>query len=89
VKVNGFQSLNNLTQTESSRSQATTKKADTAAPAAHADVVTHLSSAAQDASQDIDMARVEELRQAIRDGSLSMNADKIAEGLLKSLTDEV
>ncbi|WP_299261745.1 flagellar biosynthesis anti-sigma factor FlgM [uncultured Kushneria sp.] len=41
-------------------------------------------SSAQDGSQDIDTARVNELRQAIRDGSFEVDTGKIADGLIAS-----
>jgi|TARA_R110002020_G_scaffold107651_5_gene249838 negative regulator of flagellin synthesis FlgM len=88
VKINGYQPPSSVTQSDSSRSQATQKSDGAKAGAANqADVVTHLSQLPQDASQDINSARVEELREAIRDGKLNMNTDNIAEALLKSLTD--
>lgn len=57
----------------------------TNAPASEPASVTHLSSATQDASLDIDQARVDEIRQAIRDGKLHLDAGKIADGLLASI----
>lgn len=48
---------------------------------------THLSQGAADASQDIDTVRVEELRDAIREGRLDMRADRIADGLIASVQD--
>lgn len=50
--------------------------------------VTHLSQGLQDASQDIDEARVAEIRQAIADGRLQINPEKIAAGLIASLQQE-
>lgn len=41
-------------------------------------------SSAHDGSQDIDTARVDELREAIRDGHFEIRADKIADGLIES-----
>lgn len=37
-----------------------------------------------DASQDIDMARVNEIRDAISQGKLEIRSDKIADGLIAS-----
>lgn len=48
---------------------------------------THLSQAATDTSQDIDTVRVEELREAIREGRLDIRADRIADGLIASVKD--
>lgn len=41
----------------------------------------------QPGTQDIDMSRVETLKQAIRDGSLKIDAGKIADALLKETQD--
>lgn len=49
--------------------------------------VTHLSRPASDTSQDIDQARVSELRQAIADGRLKMDTSRIADRLIASLGD--
>ncbi|WP_447956854.1 flagellar biosynthesis anti-sigma factor FlgM [Vreelandella sp. EE7] len=46
---------------------------------------TRLSQMHMDDSQDIDMTRVEELREAIRDGSLEVRADRIADSLIAQL----
>lgn len=48
---------------------------------------THLSHGAADASQDIDSARVDEIRDAIREGRLEIRADRIADGLIDSVRD--
>ena len=49
---------------------------------------THLGQKATDASRDIDMARVEEIREAIREGRLEVRADRIADALIESLVAE-
>ncbi|WP_404298408.1 flagellar biosynthesis anti-sigma factor FlgM [Halomonas sp.] len=46
---------------------------------------THLSHDAANTSQDIDVARVAEIREAIRDGRLEIHADRIADGLLDNV----
>ncbi len=52
--------------------------------------VSHLSAAAsKDASQDVDSARVDEIRQAIRDGRLQINAERIADGLIASVREQL
>jgi negative regulator of flagellin synthesis FlgM len=56
-----------------------------AAPAAGPGSITHLSLGAQDPSLDIDQARVDEIRQAIREGKLTLDSGKIADGLLASI----
>lgn len=48
--------------------------------------IAHLGQSAEtDASQDIDMARVMEIRQAIGEGRLQFRPERIAEGLLESV----
>jgi len=59
----------------------------TAQGSAEAGSTTRLSRAGSDASQDIDHARVAELRQAISDGSLKMDTDRIADRLIASVRD--
>ncbi|RCV90950.1 flagellar biosynthesis anti-sigma factor FlgM [Billgrantia montanilacus] len=46
---------------------------------------THLRQNAADTSRDIDIARVDEIREAIREGRLEIHADRIADGLIESL----
>lgn len=48
--------------------------------------VAHLRAPTGD-GQDIDQARVEEVRQAIAEGRLEINADRIADGLIQSVQD--
>lgn len=64
------------------RSDAPTQAETTASPAA----VTTLGQASEAASsQDIDLARVAEIRQAISEGRLEIRADRIADGLIRSV----
>ncbi|MDR5875303.1 flagellar biosynthesis anti-sigma factor FlgM [Halomonas sp. CUBES01] len=46
---------------------------------------TQLSTQSADATHDIDSAKVEEIRDAIRDGRLEIRADRIADGLIANL----
>lgn len=46
---------------------------------------TRLSQMHMDDSQDIDTVRVEEIREAIREGRLEIHADRIADGLIAQL----
>lgn len=46
---------------------------------------TQLSQSRIDDSQDIDLAKVEEIRDAIREGRLEIRADRIADGLIANL----
>jgi negative regulator of flagellin synthesis FlgM len=50
-------------------------------------VLTHLHNGAADAEQDIDAAKVAEVRDAIREGKLELHPERIAEGLLASVHD--
>lgn len=68
---------------QSAKTGATTSGA--AAPEAGPGSITHLSLPAQDPSLDIDQARVDEIRQAIREGKLALDSGKIADGLLASI----
>ena len=49
--------------------------------------VAHLRQPAADSGQDINTARVDEIRQAISEGRLEIRADKIADGLIESVRD--
>lgn len=49
--------------------------------------LTHLRQAATDSSQDIDTARVAEIREAIREGRLEIKPERIADGLIASVQD--
>jgi negative regulator of flagellin synthesis FlgM len=52
--------------------------------------VTHLSAASsRTGSEDIDMARVAELRQAIIEGRLEVSAERIADGLIASVREQL
>ncbi|AIA74533.1 MAG: flagellar biosynthesis anti-sigma factor FlgM [Vreelandella alkaliphila] len=48
---------------------------------------TQLSQTHTDSSHDIDTAKVEEIREAIREGKLEIRADRIADGLIANLKD--
>ncbi|GHE21086.1 flagellar biosynthesis anti-sigma factor FlgM [Halomonas urumqiensis] len=47
--------------------------------------MTHLSQRASDTGQDIDTARVAEIREAIREGRLEIHAERIADGLIDNV----
>ncbi|XGA80148.1 flagellar biosynthesis anti-sigma factor FlgM [Halomonas sp. CH40] len=46
---------------------------------------TRLSQQSMDVSQDIDSAKVDEIRTAIREGRMEINPERIADGLLSKL----
>ncbi|WP_275287388.1 flagellar biosynthesis anti-sigma factor FlgM [Halomonas elongata] len=87
MKVDNHQPLrpDQTTQGEPAR------KAQDTPPAQHASddpaTMTHLRHAGTDTSQDIDAARVDELRDAIREGRLEIRPERIADGLIASVQD--
>jgi negative regulator of flagellin synthesis FlgM len=85
LKIDNNSPSRHLESVGSRQSAKTSATSSTAAPAAGPGSVTHLSLAAQDQSLDIDQARVDEIRQAIREGKLSLDSGKIADGLLASI----
>ncbi|MFU8783863.1 flagellar biosynthesis anti-sigma factor FlgM [Aliidiomarina sp.] len=86
MKINGMQPLPVSNQHEQSKTSSKSSAAATSqTPAAGPAAVTHFSQALENTSQDIDMARVDELKQAIRDGKLDIRADKIADSLIDSV----
>ncbi|SBR52403.1 MULTISPECIES: flagellar biosynthesis anti-sigma factor FlgM [unclassified Halomonas] len=65
-----------------------TQKAEnspSAAADAEAKDSTQLSTLSADDTHDIDSTKVEEIRDAIRDGRLEIRADRIADGLIANL----
>lgn len=55
--------------------------------AANPAVVTHFNKAISDTSQDIDAARVAEVKEAIREGRLQIHPEQIADRLIASAKD--
>ena len=51
--------------------------------------VTHLSSSERGSSSEVNAARVAELRQAIIDGRLEINPERIADGLIASVREQL
>jgi len=87
VKIDNINSLLRSNQTQQ---RDETQKADSITPAQPGGTAresTQLSQSSIDESQDIDTAKVEEIRDAIREGRLEMRADRIAEGLIANLKD--
>ncbi|SDN38512.1 flagellar biosynthesis anti-sigma factor FlgM [Vreelandella arcis] len=65
-----------------------TQKAGSPTPASagtEAKSSTQISTSSADETYDIDSAKVEEIRDAIRDGRLEIRADRIADGLIANL----
>ncbi|MBF59018.1 flagellar biosynthesis anti-sigma factor FlgM [Halomonas sp. FeN2] len=82
--------INSLLRSNQAQQRDETQKASSVKPAAPGGATresTQLSQTSTDESQDIDSAKVEEIRDAIREGRLEMNADRIADGLIANLKD--
>lgn len=82
--------INSLLRSNQTQQRDETQKADSVTPATAGGATresTQLSQSNIDESQDIDSAKVEEIRDAIREGRLEMRADRIAEGLIANLKD--
>ncbi|GGX77932.1 hypothetical protein GCM10007160_01450 [Litchfieldella qijiaojingensis] len=88
MKIDSSHPLTRPTQSESGN-KAT--KADLNTPSTQQEgapaAITHLSQSTGDSGQDIDLARVEEIRQAISEGRLEIRAERIADGLIDSVRD--
>ncbi|MCH4812199.1 flagellar biosynthesis anti-sigma factor FlgM [Vreelandella neptunia] len=82
--------INSLLRSNQTQQRDETQKADSVTPATPGGTAresTQLSQSSIDESQDIDTAKVDEIRDAIREGRLEMRADRIAEGLIANLKD--
>lgn len=87
MKINGLNTPSSINSTEAKR-DAQPNQAREANSGKAAEVVSHIETPSADPSQDIDHARVAELKQAIRDGKLEVNPEKIADALLQELSAE-
>ncbi|WP_251978185.1 flagellar biosynthesis anti-sigma factor FlgM [Salinicola avicenniae] len=86
MKIDQTHPLTRPTQSDATeQKKATAPAADTQTVAGSTTTFSQLS--AQDDSSDIDTARVNEIRQAIADGSLELDTSKIADGLVQSVRD--
>ncbi len=82
--------INSLLRSNQAQQRDETQKTNSVTPATPGGTTresTQLSQSSIDESQDIDSAKVEEIRDAIREGRLEMNADRIADGLIANLKD--
>lgn len=80
--------INSLLQSNQAQQRDETPKADSVKPITQGGTTresTQLSQSNIDESQDIDTVKVEEIRDAIREGRLEMRADRIADGLIANL----
>jgi len=89
--------LSRSQQSDAASSAGATQGASTSAPAAGSSsgdanvnlsgLSQHLRSLAASGSADIDMAHVESIKQAIKDGTLQIDSGKIADGVLQTARD--
>lgn len=87
VKIDSSHPLTRPNQSESSDKAGKTDRQASTAQASAPAAVTHLTQSTGNSSQDIDQARVDEIRQAISEGRLEIHAERIADGLLDSVRD--
>lgn len=86
MKIDSSQPLHLFGQSEASK-KAQPSQEGTPARSTTPAAIAHLSDVAQDASRDIDTARVAEIRQAISEGRLDIRPERIADGLFDSVRD--
>lgn len=88
VKISNLHPPTQAAQTEQSdAAQRTPRGGDAAQTNAPASTTTLSQSNEADTSQDIDTARVDEIRQAISEGQMELDTGKIADGLIDSVRD--
>ena len=86
MKIDNSHPLQRPAQTDSKATQPAAKQGAESQAASPASVA-HLSNKSQDTTQDIDTARVAEIRQAISEGRLEIDSGRIADGLIDSVRD--
>lgn len=90
MKIDSSHPLTRPAAAESKEASARAQRSQAKPQTESSSTVSHLSSAASpNASQDVDSARVAEIRQAILDGRLQINAERIADGLIASVREQL
>lgn len=84
MKIDSTSSLNRMSRQEGQVSNASRPAATENVKSSESVSTRWVPSSAQDSSQDINTARVDELRDAIREGRFEVNTGKIADGLIES-----
>ncbi|WP_227368204.1 flagellar biosynthesis anti-sigma factor FlgM [Halomonas sp. M20] len=88
MKIDSNQPLHSIQQQDGAKKTAPQQKNDAGQAAAPSKAsVSHLNSGVNDASHDVDAARVAEIRQAISEGRLEIRSERIADGLIDSVRD--
>ena len=85
MKINNASPPIPIKPTGQGGSSARTQEPAANTPAGSTSSVGHANAALMDTTHDIDNLRLEEVKQAILDGKLEIDAGKIAEGLLANL----
>jgi negative regulator of flagellin synthesis FlgM len=90
VKIDSSQPSLRPSSTESKDSSARISSGQSVARSEVPSTVTRLSGMSDgNAASDVNPARVAELRQAIREGRLQINAERIADGLIASVREQL
>ncbi|WP_018917827.1 flagellar biosynthesis anti-sigma factor FlgM [Vreelandella zhanjiangensis] len=82
--------LNSLLRSNQAQQRDETQKTSGSKPVEASSLAresTQLSHSQVDETYDVDMAKVQEIRDAIREGRLEMNAARIADGLIANLSE--
>ncbi|MBP5980970.1 MAG: flagellar biosynthesis anti-sigma factor FlgM [Halomonas sp.] len=82
--------LNSLLRSNQAQQRDETQKTGASKPVEASSLAresTQLSHSQVDETYDVDMAKVQEIRDAIREGRLEMNAARIADGLIANLSE--
>ncbi len=87
MKINNSTPLSRMQQPDQTKVGGKPEQPGTDKTQSSPSAIAHLSQAINDSSQDIDSLRVNELKDAIRDGRLEIRADKIADSLIESVKD--
>ncbi|MFC3285164.1 flagellar biosynthesis anti-sigma factor FlgM [Litchfieldella rifensis] len=87
MKIDSSHPLTRPNHSESGDKTTRTNRGDASTGESSPAAITHLHQAAGNSSQDIDSARVAEIRQAISEGRLEIRAERIADGLIDSVRD--
>lgn len=87
MKINNSTPLNRIQQPDQNKVGGKPEQAGADKAQAGPSAIAQLSQPINDTSQDVDSLRVNELKDAIRDGRLEIRPDKIADSLIESVKD--
>ncbi|WP_367890523.1 flagellar biosynthesis anti-sigma factor FlgM [Geopseudomonas aromaticivorans] len=90
MKIDSSHPPTRPTATEGKEASARALRSQAKPVAESPSTVSHLSAASgKNATQDVDPARVAEIRQAILEGRLQISAERIADGLIASVREQL